>query len=219
MNLFSFIPFFGSKPIPRQVLSESWDQREGILQDDVNLFCWKRPIDPEVDKFLDLLVAGPALKIQQNVSLESIDDDMLAFEKGLENYVGHSAAFVEDVKMLAGDFLNYSPEGQGTLHLRLVENNACTKFHLDGYNLRLFTTYRGRGTEWLPEKAVNRNGLGRSNHDIVKDPESVRNMVSFEVAILKGEIPNKINKTKGIVHRSPAIAGTGEKRVILRIDI
>ena len=70
--------------------------------------------------------------------------------------------------MLVNDFLDYSPSGAGTVHLRVISDDSCRKFHTDGYPLRLFTTYLGRGTEWLPEKATNRKGLGKSNDLIVK---------------------------------------------------
>ena len=105
------------------------------------------------------------------------------------------------------------------MHLKMISDDACTKFHTDGYSLRLFTTYHGKGTEWLPEKAVNRTFLGQSNDLIVKDASRIQQMDAFEVGILKGEIPGKASSVKGIVHRSPKIAHTGEKRIILRVDI
>lgn len=127
--------------------------------------------------------------------------------------------FWEDVTILIQDFLAFSENSSATVYLKVIDNNACTKFHTDGYSLRLFTTYHGRGTEWLPEKAVNRSALGETNDQIVKDPSKIQRMETCEVGILKGEIPNAPNRTRGIVHRSPEIVQTGEKRIILRIDI
>ena len=219
MNLLSTLPFFANRSIPKQVVSESWKDRDAILSANVNLFCWKRPVNPEINAFLQGLLSGPALKIQQSISLPSLEQDLRLFLRNLGSYHGDDGPLIEDIRKLALDFLAFSKEGRGTLHLRLVDHNACTKFHLDGYHLRLFTTYCGIGTEWLPEHAVDRSGLGKSNHDIVKNPDEIVQMEAFEVGILKGEIPNKANKTKGIVHRSPAIADTGIKRIILRIDI
>ena len=117
------------------------------------------------------------------------------------------------------DFLVFSQAKRGGVYLKVVDDNACTKFHVDGYKLRLFTTYVGQGTEWLPEQATNRKGLGKSNNKIVKDASQVRQMNPFEVGILKGELPNGKSSTFGIVHRSPEIVSSEGKRVILRVDI
>ena len=129
-------------------------------------------------------------------------------------------AFWEDVYRLTFDFLSsFSPDHSGTVHLKKVDSNECSKYHTDGYSLRLFTTYYGSGTEWLPEKAVHRAGLGKSNEKILKDPSQIQRMDPFEVGILKGELPNKMNRTPGIVHRSPEIELHAEKRIILRVDL
>lgn len=78
----------------------------------------------------------------------------------------------------------------------------------------------GIGTEWLPEAATNRQRLGTTNEQIVKDYSKVRRMDTFEVGILKGEPRNQTNRTiGGIVHRSPEIKQSGQKRIILRVDV
>lgn len=84
---------------------------------------------------------------------------------------------------------------------------------------RLFTTYIGPGTEWLPEEAVNRKALGTTNEKIVMDKSKIQRIQTGHLAILKGELPNHNESVKGIVHRSPEIKNSGGKRIILRIDI
>ncbi|MEM8893030.1 MAG: DUF1826 domain-containing protein, partial [Bacteroidota bacterium] len=150
---------------------------------------------------------------------ESVKTDLLDVLSVLPKADSSPAlALIEDVYKLASDFLSYSDYGRGRLHLRVVNNDGCTKFHTDNYTLRLFTTYVGKGTEWLPESAVNRTGLGKGNEHVVKNQTMIERMRPFEVGLLKGEIKNR-SITKGIVHRSPKISHTGEKRIILRIDI
>jgi hypothetical protein len=127
--------------------------------------------------------------------------------------------FWKDVFRLAYDFLHFSDRKEGILHLKTVCDNGCSKFHTDGYALRLFTTYWGEGTEWLPEKAVNRSGLGKSNEKIVRDESQIQRMQTFEVGLLKGELHNRSATSIGIVHRSPPIEESQECRIILRIDI
>ena len=94
-------------------------------------------------------------------------------------YADFGDAFWEDVYRITLDFLSFSERGEGSVHLSTITNNACTKYHTDGYSLRLFTTYFGAGTEWLPERAVNRVGLGTSNEKIVKDPTLVQQMATY----------------------------------------
>lgn len=215
---FSFLTL--KAKVPQQITSGDWEDREAILQPGVNLFCWQRPINPEIESYLEVLQQSDWPKIQQFVAVNELDENLEDIRKVLPSSQGvGSDAFFKDLRQLTSDFLRYSENGSGTLHLRLVTDNACTKFHIDGYKLRLFTTYAGLGTEWLPESAVNRDGLGRGNGKIVRDIAQVRQMAPFEVGILKGEIPKSQAFTKGIVHRSPQISHLGEKRIILRIDL
>ncbi len=221
MRLLSELSFLGLKTkSPRQVVSDKWADRDKINESDVNLFCWKRSMEAEVSDFLVKVIDRQPKPIQFHSNLEELGDNIeLAKQKWTWSDLEPLDLFWEDLKMLISDFLTFSEHKSGTIHLKVIDNNACTKFHTDGYTLRLFTTYYGEGTEWLPEKAVNRSGLGKTNEQIVKDPSQIQQMEAFEVGILKGEVPNSHNRTKGIVHRSPEIVGTGEKRIILRIDI
>lgn len=205
---------------PKQILSDQWSEREAILNNQVNLFCWRRPINVLIKDYLEDLIQKDLENIKVSISLTSIEQDLVQARNVWDSTMSNeSNAFWHDVTQLSKDFLSMSGNGEGTLHLRKVNNDACTKFHLDGYHLRLFTTYYGPGTEWLPEKSVNRTALGKSNELIVKQPELIKRMQPLEVGILKGEIANRSNHTPGIVHRSPSIRNTEQQRVIMRIDI
>jgi hypothetical protein len=56
------------------------------------------------------------------------------------------------------------------------------------------------------------------NEQIIKDWSYINQLNSYDVAILKGELPHQ-RTGKGVVHRSPAIELTGARRLVLRIDI
>lgn len=222
MNLFSALPIVTRRfRTPRQIIGHSWADRYSVLEPDVNLFCWKRPVLPEVSNYLERSVRSDL----KPISFFTHTSDLLEkLHKFKVNWSGHhndsGEAFWGDVYQLTHDFLtSFSKEKSGTVYLKVINSNECTKYHVDGYSLRLFTTYYGPGTEWLPEKAVNRSGLGKTNRQILKDPSHVQQMDTFEVGILKGELPNRINHTKGIVHRSPEIEHMKEKRIVLRVDI
>ncbi len=221
MNLLStLISLCAKTKSPEQVISNGWSDREAILSRGVNLFCWRRPADTWIAQYLNRLLNHELENIKIHIGLSSLDSDLRQVRKAWDPAFEPSAsAFWRDLSFLAKDFLRMSDTGAGILHLRMVRNDACSKFHLDGYDLRLFTTYHGPGTEWLPEKGVRRTALGKNNHQIVKDPKLIKRMEPFEVGILKGEIPNRLNGTPGIVHRSPSLTGSGEQRIIMRIDI
>lgn len=125
---------------------------------------------------------------------------------------------VEDMQQLIYQFATIIEAPHVRVHLKTVTNDACSKFHIDGYDLRLLCTYYGLGTEWTYNDNVNRKYLGEGENDqIIKDWSYINRVSSFDVAILKGEIPNR-RTGKGIVHRSPPIEHRGEKRLLLRID-
>ena len=219
MRLSSLIPQLYSRS-PRQVLSSSWSERHTILEDDVNLYCWERRLPSEVELFLNRKIDETPDKlsiiIDQRNLVDQIDEARKAW--GKTNSSGE-VLFWQDVVRIMADFLHFSDRGTARFYLKVVENDACTKFHVDGYNLRLFTTYLGPGTMWLPEKAVNRRALGQSNESIVKDATETMQMAPGHVGILKGEIANGKSRVRGIVHRSPEIEQAGEKRIILRVDV
>ena len=220
MSLLSFIPFLKSNA-PEQVLSEDWEDRNQILDDGVNLFCWKRPENPVIHQFLQGVLNSHPQPIQVSVNKDELPEQL---ENARQSWGKHPDSnngeqFWQDIFMLVNDFLDYSTSGAGTVHLRVITDDSCRKFHTDGYPLRLFTTYLGRGTEWLPEAATNRKGLGKSNDRIVKKPAMIQRMKPFEVGILKGEVPGHHRTAKGVVHRSPGISQDGEKRITLRVDI
>jgi len=220
MNLQS-IPFLNSILIkPQQVVSEFWSDRKRILGENVNLFCWKRTSDDRVNNYLEKLSKKDLPAIKYSVTDSNLQDKLNeARVLWDQKYNSGGDSFWKDVFQLAKDFLDFSIDGKATIHMNLIDDNACTKFHTDAYELRLFTTYYGKGTEWLPEQATNRKALGRSNDLIVKDTAKIQRMKAFEVGILKGEPRHKKNSLPGIVHRSPSIEKMGEKRIILRIDI
>ena len=220
MKIFNALPFFKFKRSPVQLISENWSERSSILEEDVNLFVWQRTLDKDITSYLERLLNMPLQDIRGIVDVNNLDEQLASLrnywdEKTLPN----GDEFWNDVRQITIDFLKFSQEGRGTLHLKVVSNDACKKFHVDGYSLRLFSSYLGPGTEWLPEHAVNRHALGTTNTRIVNYPSKIQRMGTGHVGILKGEIPSQHTKEKGIVHRSPMITQTNTKRIILRIDI
>lgn len=112
--------------------------------------------------------------------------------------------------------------GGGARSLRFffgpVRDDRCRRFHHDYVQLRLVTTYAGPGTEWAPERDVDREAMARewccvddANRAIVA-PERVRHADVGDVLILKGA-HHRTSAGKGAVHRSPPLGDA--TRVVL----
>lgn len=222
MSLLSTLSGFRRKaPTLYQVLSSDWGERRQILEPAVNLYCWERSLPGSLQSYLQQMLTAAPRPIKQALHRPGLEEDLRqarATWATLDSNAG-AAAFWADVHQLCADFMELAGASEATLHLRLINHNACTKFHIDGYRLRLLSTYLGQGTEWLPEEAVNRAALGTTNQRIVRDPDGVQQLQAGQVAILKGEAAFAERRTRGIVHRSPQVAGTGEQRLVLRIDL
>jgi len=203
MNLLSIFPLLSEgRKLPKQIISDKWEDRSTIHQSDVNLFCWQRSIDAQVDEFLDLLLEEPGLKLQQTVSINTVESDIGKIEAALHCYGGNSKPFLNDVKRLTVDFLAYSASGTGSLHLRCVDNNACTKFHIDNVFSRLICTYYGPGTEF---------GIGET--EIASRGRAPTGMP----VLLKGKRWPESTATR-LHHRSPEIEGTGQSRFMVVLE-
>lgn len=140
-------------------------------------------------------------------------------QTALENKFPTCQELIADIVNLLEIFGQISDSSKFKIALLTVNNNMCRKFHTDVNELRLLCSYAGQGTVWLPEEAINRNGLnGRGNNQtIVKDETLIQKVQTGDVAILKGAVYPK-DGTNAVVHRSPTIEETGENRLLLRVD-
>jgi len=126
---------------------------------------------------------------------------------------------LRDVQELLRVFEQLTGAKSFRLLLATVKTNMCRRFHTDINDLRMLCTYSGQGTLWLTEENVNREALDsrRGYAPIALDENEIRQAATGAVLILKGAIYPK-DGTKAVVHRSPTIEKTGERRLLLRID-
>lgn len=130
-----------------------------------------------------------------------------------------SAPLIEDILTLADAMAFLFDTASVGLRLRCLEAAMCPRFHCDNLPVRLVTTYSGPGSEWLPERAVNRQGLGApkpGKPDIVTDPSAIQQVNTGDIALLKGS-GWVGNEQHPLVHRSPELA-VGQRRLLLTID-
>ncbi len=98
------------------------------------------------------------------------------------------------------------------VNLAVTDDDHFSAFHVDDVLLRLVTTYRGPGTEWISPRLASILPPGSVPHD-----DAVCHLATGHVAVMRGgqgATPDR----PGVLHRSPAIAGTGIIRLFLAID-
>ena len=120
----------------------------------------------------------------------------------LQTALGHlPPALAADIDALVRRFAALTQAPTVRLRLEVVEGDACRRFHADYTDVRLVTTYAGPGTDIRRTPAedapVTRIGTG-------------------DIALFKGKLfPGN---PPVLLHRSPPIEGTGERRVVLVLD-
>jgi hypothetical protein len=76
-------------------------------------------------------------------------------------------------------------------------------------SLRLITSYAGPGSQWLSNEDAAALAGGADAEQL-----DVRQLLAGEVALFKG----RLRTDTPIIHRSPPIAGTNQKRLVLVIN-
>jgi len=117
--------------------------------------------------------------------------------------LGHlPAALAQDIAALATRFAALMECDEIRLRLELVDNDSCRKLHSDYTDLRLITAYAGRGTQFACANA--------------RESDALWNIEAGDIALVKGWQFGEGHQP--CLHRSPPIAGTGERRLLLAID-
>ena len=189
-----------------------------ILEPDVNLCVWQRPVDQEVSEELRVLRAHQLPDVRCQTSPTTFDADVSELLERCGLQPEAFRAWREDLRRLAELYLPLTEGRKVTVRLETTDTDGCRRFHTDRTNLRLLCTYRGPGTEWLMEEQVDRDAqyAGASNEDILRYGEPSQ-LQPFWVGILKGTAyPG--NADQGLVHRSPPIANSGHVRVLFCLD-
>lgn len=205
-------------PLSLHVAGQQADVLSRILEPDVNLSLWQRPPQSAISAELSLLRAVHLPDVRCRTSRLSFDDDVSALlrEQGLDPLA--FPHWRRDLCRLATAFFGLSGERNVVLRLETTAEDGCRRFHVDRTRLRLLCTYRGPGTEWLTDAQVDRvaQATGAPNDEIVRFGEPAR-FEPFWVGVMKGEIyPG--NAGRGLVHRSPPVAGSGQVRVLACLD-
>ena len=99
-----------------------------------------------------------------------------------------------------------------TVGFCLATKRACQRYHVDNVPLRLLVTYYGKGTEWVPDSAVDRLAYdsGMPNDKILTNNNARKFLNAWDIAIFRGG-------PDGLLHRTPDSA-LNTPSILLRLD-
>lgn len=118
----------------------------------------------------------------------------------------------QDLIDLSGLFASGIGVKRLRLHLQVVDNDMCRRFHVDNVAYRLVTTYRGPGTEWIAPIDV-----ARASEGTPLPVTATKRLERGTIAIIRGG-RNATPDRPGVLHRSPPIKGSGKVRLLLAVS-
>ncbi|HMO07907.1 MAG TPA: DUF1826 domain-containing protein [Paracoccaceae bacterium] len=166
---------------------------------------WRRRRDPDFAAWIEGVSPDRLPRLRAQMAVTEVEAAVhaacnasgLGLSKGRQTLASDAAA-------LATVFGSFMATPQVQVRLDVIQTNACHKFHCDRIAARLLCTYRGHGTEYGPAAADG----SVPRHDA---------LAPFDAAIFRGTLwPGE---DCGLLHRSPPIAGTGETRLLLVVDL
>jgi hypothetical protein len=191
----------------------------GVRRDGVALSWWRRELSPSIASFMApqriLMPVQRLFRVRHDQALEPALDAQL--ERFLDQRWHGFDAWRKDLLSLLALARSLSRGDELRVRLESVCSNGCRLFHSDLVALRMITTYRGPGTEWLPASAVDARAASRLENRHVLDPSAVRRLGTGDVALMKGDrYPGHVGH--GLMHRSPP-AAPERPRVVLAVDL
>lgn len=164
---------------------------------------WAAVVDADVPLVLEPRNAGSfepaaiALLDSMNFALR-VEGEVAMIGAGLSDV---PPILRDDAVMLAERFAALMDVDSVRVRVEAISGDACRKFHADYTDLRLITSWAGPGTDWLPPDA--------SESEFERVPTGW-------IGLFKGHL--FADGHRPCIHRSPPIAGTGERRLVLVID-
>jgi len=183
----------------------------GIRAPEITLALWQRSPCAEISDWLTTVDFDAIEDLRFETELAALGDDVREglMEAGYPD-VAARELLATDIADLARRFLTLMDENHAVIRLEVVEDDACRRFHADYVTTRLISTYAGPGTEWLGQADAAALGEG-----VPMSTLTIHRLGTGDVGLFKGRLWAPEN---AISHRSPPIAGTGKRRLVLVID-
>jgi hypothetical protein len=195
-------------PRPRAVWVAASDQADGlgrIHDPGVAATLWRRRRDPGFAAWIEGVSPDKLPRLRAQMAVTEVEAavhaacDVTGLVLSQERQT-----LASDAAALARVFGAVMATTRVQVRLDVIQTNACHKFHCDRITARLLCAYRGHGTEYGPAAA---DGIVPRHNALAP----------FDAAIFRGTLwPGE---DCGLLHRSPSIAGTGETRLLLVVDL
>ncbi len=189
-----------------------------IFDPEIQLAQWRRPADPVIADWLAAHAGDLGSGIRQ-VLAPGQQPDLGRLPSG----AGRDA-LAADIALLAEILSELLDAATIGFRLEMIGKAMCPRLHVDRVGIRLLCTYRGPGSEWVDDAAVDRRFLGAASGGQPDDSSGlllaghrIEAIPPFAVALLKGSLWQG-NGGRGVVHRSPEIAADEMPRVLLAMD-
>jgi hypothetical protein len=171
----------------------------------VGLALWRRSQPGDLARWLASTSAG---RLPRGRMLVRSRDIAWAFAE-MARPEAHALAI--DMADLTERFCAIAATPQVDIRVETLSHDGCWKFHYDNVALRLITTYRGPGTQWV---AAADGARALTEQRAYAGP--VREIPCYAVGLFKG---TATGSARAVVHRSPPIAGTGTTRLVLVLNL
>jgi Protein of unknown function (DUF1826) len=184
----------------------------------VNLAVWRRRLPRSVARFASACLSLSDLHVgfeATRAEIASVLADTIATPRQASS--GDRQTWIADVAALARLFASATDARGVSVHVELLDHDACRLFHVDNVRCRLITAYAGPGTDWLRDADVDREALGGGGNQAVLRPGArIEGLRTGWIGLFKGErLPAM--RGRGIVHRSAPVLATGRRRLVVKI--
>jgi hypothetical protein len=207
MSALARLPATLFPPAPHVAMDKGPAGLAAIADPGINLAVWQRHLSPALVAEAGLLAKSAPADVRVTAATGHVASALTAVMAD----AGWPAlpALVGDIAELAALAATSMATSALDIRLEIVTSDACRKFHADYVPLRLISTYAGPGSQWLSndDAAALASGVAIEQLD-------VRALLAGEVALFKG----RLRSESPIIHRSPPIAGTGQRRLVLVIN-
>ena len=165
------------------------------------------------DEFFEKLSESPLNIIGRVGKQNSIEEIVSLLEDEITEDLKSSDFYMQWVIDMAGICKIFCETlATKTVGFCLATQRACQRYHIDNVPLRLLVTYYGKGTEWVPDSAVNRLAYdsGMPNDKILTNHNARKFLNAWDIAIFRGG-------RDGLLHRTPD-AALNTPSILLRLD-
>jgi Protein of unknown function (DUF1826) len=194
----------------------------GIYEDQVTISIWQRRLAPEVEAYVQALLASShKVSVKLNATPEELKQELAkSFPiHPNQNPDINSQALLDDLNQLVEMFSCLFELEHLGLRIHTLESSMCPRFHVDHVPVRMVTTYGGPGTQWLPAAYASCVKLGPNATGVVDkelDCTVIQQLQAGDLALLKGENWEG-NEGRGLIHRSPSCVDSTKQKTLRRL--